>query len=152
MCDKYSSDQFPDQRFSLHGRYEIWKEDDTFMVSVEGPFNLESVIAMGKTRHAALTAWGCGGSEAWVVIFQTSMLMSLEALNTYSDGLQRQLQASGPVVALAWVAAPDIEGRSIMLDHFSHIFSRFQVSWKVFEKQSCAKAWVQDRLKTRTAR
>jgi hypothetical protein len=150
MPDKFSIDQFPDHRFSAHGHYEIWKEGETFMISVEGPFNLESVVAMGKARQAALTAWGSGDSEAWIVIFQTSMMMSLEALNAYSAGLQKHLQACGPAVALAWVAAPDVEGRSIMLDHFSRIFSRFQVPWKVFEERACAKVWVQDRLNART--
>lgn len=152
MSDKYSNLQFPDHRFSLHGRYEIGKEDQTFMICVEGPFNLESVVAMGKARQAALNAWGGDGAEAWIVIFRTSMMMSLDALSAYATGLQKHVQASGPGLALAWVVAPDIEGRSIMLEHFSHIFSRLHIPWKVFEELSCAKAWVRERLNTQTTR
>jgi len=151
VCDKYSIHQFPDHRFGLHGRYKIGKDGEIFMIPVEGPFNLESVIAMGKARHAALSAWGSSDSEAWIVIFQTSMMMSLEALEAYAAGLQKHVQVFGPRHALAWVAASDVEGRSIMQEHFSRIFSRLGIPWQVFEELSGARAWVQDRLNARIA-
>lgn len=70
------------------------------------------------------------------------MLMSLEALAAYTAGLERDLQTSGEWKALAWVAAPDVEGRSIMAFQFSNIFGAHHVPWQLFEEMEAAKAWI----------
>lgn len=152
MPDKYSNAQFADGRLRLHGSYEIRKEAELFVIEVEGPFNLESVLALGQARQAAMAEWctdqgqGQGQAQAWMVIFNTSMMMSLEALEAYSSGLQQQLQASSPVIALAWVVGPEVEGGLIMLDHFARIFSQYALPWQVFEDSYSAKIWLQASL------
>lgn len=99
MTEKNTNEEFSAGRLRSHGSYEIRRKSELFVIEAEGPFNLESVLAIGQTRLAALDAWGTGAAQAWLVIFHTSMLMSLDALNAFSMNLQKQLPVLNSLVA-----------------------------------------------------
>lgn len=147
MPGSHSTDDFADGRYRPHGRLEVHVEGNMCIYRAEGPFNLEAILALGKARRAIVEEWGDRGpAAATIVQFYTSMLMSQDALDAYTEGMQMHLTQTKPNVAVAWVVAPQVEGRSIMLRHFEKIFTSLNVPWKSFERLDEASAWVQSKL------
>ncbi len=146
MPDKYSSEQFSEGRLRIHGSYTIRSEGEFFIVDTEGPFNLESVQAIGQARLAAMTEWETGEPQAWITIFNSNMLMPLEAVTAFSGHLEKILNSPKSIAAIAWVAAPEVEGRAVMLTIFSRIFAKSSVPWQVFEDLESARSWGQAEL------
>jgi hypothetical protein len=149
MKKSHSTDDFANEKFKPHGRLEVHLDGDIAVFHAEGPFNLEAIVALGDARRAAVADWGASGRRATIVEFQTSMLMSQDALDAYAKGMQSHLAQVKPSVAVAWVVAPGLEGRLFMLPYFAEIFARIGVPWKAFEQMEEAKAWVQTHLDAR---
>lgn len=149
MHKSRSTDDFADDRFKPHGRFELRLDGDIVIYRAEGPFNLEAVLALGKARQAVIADWGATGRRAAIVEFHTSMLMSLDALEAYAQGMRSHLAQAKPNVAVAWVVAPQLEGRSFMLPYFADIFASIHLPWQAFEHMAEAKAWVQTQLDAR---
>jgi hypothetical protein len=148
MPTHYSNAQFPDQKFSMHGRYDLHVADGIYMVCVVGPLNLECMKGLGKARAAAFAQWQGEVPKVGIAVFHSSMLMSLEALDAYTADLRRDLQSTGKWEALAWVAGPEVEGRDIMVSRFSKIFAEHHVPWKIFDEIETARAWIGDARRT----
>ncbi|WP_296447892.1 hypothetical protein [Rhodoferax sp. UBA5149] len=147
----HSTDDFADGNFKPHGRLDVHLEGDIVVYDAEGPFNLEAIVALGKARRAVVAEWGTEDRRATIVVFRTSMLMSPAALEAYEQGMQAHLAQVKPHVAVAWVVAPEVEGRSIMLPYFAKIFSRINVPWQAFEELHAAQVWARSRLDARDA-
>lgn len=147
MSKPHSTDDFADGKYRPHGRLEVHVEGNVCIYRAEGPFNLEAILALGKARRAIVDEWGDRGSvSATIVQFYTSMLMSQDALDAYTKGMQMHLKQAKPNVAVAWVVAPTVEGRSIMLRNFEKIFASLGIPWKSFEKLDEARIWVQSKI------
>lgn len=142
MPGQFSTDQFADGQFRSHGHYELHLEDGIFVGIATGPFNVECLAAISKARKAALADWKDGAPVNAITVFKSSMLMSPQALDAYSRGLEQDFKNISPLAAFAWVVGPDVEGRGLMMEHFTEIFERSQIQWRVFENLAHAKAWI----------
>lgn len=142
MTEQFSTDQFPDSKFRIHGRYELHLENGILVGTATGPFNLECLTAIVKARHAAIQEWKGDAQLQAITVFKSSMLMSPDALEAYSRGIERDFKNTGQLTSLAWVVGPEVEGRGVMMEHFAAIFARNQINWKVFDDLPSAVAWI----------
>ena len=146
MPKSHSTDDFSDGPFRPHGRLDVHVEGGICIYRAEGPFNLEAIVALGKARRAVAQEWSAQGRAASIVVFHTSMLMSKDAVDAYTQGMQAHLTQVKPNLGVAWVVSQEVEGRAIMLRYFENIFASLNVPWQAFEELDEAKAWIQSRL------
>lgn len=151
MSEPYSIDDFADGKFKPHGRLEMTREGNLTISHAEGPFNLEAVKALDKARLAALANWEFVGRRATIIVFHSNMLMSPDALDAYAQGLLAHVATVNLPVAVAWVAAPNVDGRAIMMPHFAKIFAQIDAPWREFEDLNEAKAWVKSLMDAEAA-
>ena len=146
MSESHSTDDFSEGRFKPHGNIDVRVEGNICIFRAEGPFNMEAIVALGKARRAIVENWDNRGRAATIAVFHNSILMTSDALKAYSDGLKAHLTQVKPNVAVAWVVAPDVEGRALLLPYFAEIFANCNVPWQAFEELDAARAWVKARL------
>ena len=147
MPQSHSTDDFNQLPFRAHGRLELQRVGNTIVYHAQGPFNLEAIVALSKARLAGLADWGPEARNAVIVEFETSMLMSTEALQAYSLGLRSHFKQGDPPLAVAWVVPPEVEGRHIMLPLFARIYAETEVPWKSFEDFDAAMNWIDQTVK-----
>lgn len=106
-----------------------------------GPFDGELVEAVVRTYEPLIQRLADGGHFAHISVFHRSMIGTPDTL-TALDQLLGEWRKSGlSPVANAYVAAPDVEGRSIMMPMFAKVFDGFGL-FREFVDLAEAEAWV----------
>ena len=129
-------------KFRPHGELQMHLDGDIIIYTAVGPFNLEAIMALGKARRAGLARWQARSRKVSIAVFQNSLFMSQDALDAYATGLKRYFDDAPRAEAVAWVVPADVEGRSIMLPKFEHIFIDLGIPWRLFERLEDAKTWI----------
>lgn len=147
--DEICSLDFDCGRFPPHGEFRVRHDHGVLHWVNRGPFNVEAFRQYEQARAAALERWQLAGrSIAGLVEWRHSALMSADAFNTYSAGFERYFATRGGLRAVAWVAAPELEGMAIMVRHFGELFERHHLPFRVFEDLAPAREWVRQVLAT----
>jgi hypothetical protein len=148
-----NSDDFAEGIFKPHGHSELWVEGQIVRIQTEGPFNLEAVAAVNRTRSQLLEENPPKTAYAYVNTFSRSALMSGQALVEYEVGLRdAYLGRFKAPSAMAWIFPETIEGRSIMKSHYERIFTAVGIPFKIFSDVDSAESWVRELLTAAAAR
>lgn len=110
-----------------------------------GPFDGEVVEAVIRAYQPLLQRLADGGPFAHVSVFHGSMLATPAALDAFDQLLGEWRRSGIAPIANAYVAAADIEGRSLMMPIFASVFSGFS-PFREFDRLEEAEAWVRQRL------
>lgn len=129
-------------RFAAHGTFKIWTDGDILCYDATGPFNLEALQALAAARSQIVAQWKPGRRVAALVHWHQSALMSPEAFAAYGEGLAKFHESANVPVALAWVAAPEVEGMGLMVDKFSTLFASHNTNFRLFATLGPALAWI----------
>jgi hypothetical protein len=140
---RHSTEEHNKGGFAQHGRFEFEQANGLVILNAYGPFNLETVQALGRTRTTGEVQWGFNKPRVAMVLFHGSMLMSPDALRVYQDDLAAHFKNVPPPSAIAWVAGPEIEGRLLMCPHFEKIYQDFHIPWRAFDSEAEARPWLQ---------
>jgi hypothetical protein len=143
---RISSRDIPTGRFSAHGEIRIWIEGDVICYEATGPFNLEALQALAVARLKIMEQWHPVRRVAAIVHWKNSALMSPEAFEAYRKGLTSFHQHRRNPVALAWVAAPEVEGMSLMVQNFQPVFESVGTNFRLFQTVEPARAWIEENL------
>lgn len=143
MASPLNSDEFAKGTFRAHGRSEIELDRQIFRIETEGPFNLEAIQAINKTRLHLFEKSPPAGSYAFINHWHGSALMSMEALAEYETGLRAAyLNRFTPPAAMAWIIPSVVQGGSVMRPHFERIFRDIGIPFGIFQDPESAEAWV----------
>lgn len=137
-----TSNEVSTSRFAPHGEFRIWVQGDILFYDATGPFNLEALHALAAARAKISRQWKPGRRVAAIVHWHGSALMSPEAFAAYGEGLAKFHERANMPVALAWVASADVEGMSLMIAKFEHLFTQRKTNFRLFESLEPARAWV----------
>jgi hypothetical protein len=105
-------------RFPPHGRLRTTQLDRILVAEHTGPFNLEYWEAAAPKVFPLIESLERTGPYGLVVLFQKSALSSLEAMDVVIERNRGFAAAHPNCVGVAVAAAPEVEGREIMLDQF----------------------------------
>jgi hypothetical protein len=139
---KVTSNEVSTSRFAPHGEFSIWTDGDILCYDATGPFNLEALHALAAARVKIVAQWRPSRRVAVIVHWHNSALMSPEAFTAYGEGLAKFHESANIPVALAWVAAPEVEGMRLMIDRFADLFARRKTNFRLFEDLQPARDWV----------
>ena len=146
----HRSEDYSEGPFRPHGRIEIWIEDEpggALIYSVaEGPFNPEFIKAFELARNDLVRSREVSKVLGHITQMHTSVMASpdtLEGLHNYLANVRKHGLASGIV---AWVVAPDVEGRDLMLPMFERVHTDNGLAFKAFLTLPEAQAWVRSLL------
>jgi hypothetical protein len=143
---KRSSAEFATGVFRPHGQVDIWAEGLIVRLEARGPFNREGVQAMGMAMRDLFASVPVGGRFGDILVMHGSLMASPDALASFEAFLQAMSQAKTAPVAVAYVAAPEVEGRSLMLPIYAEIYARHGRRFAAFEQLADAEAWVREQL------
>lgn len=140
------SDDFASGPFAPHGRVELWRDGSVVRIVAEGPFNVESVQAIGAAMARLFAEAPPVGRFADILEFRRSILVTPEALLAFDAFLARMSQAKTAPLAVAYIVGPEVEGRDLMLPTFRRLYAKHQRRFAHFEADAPAEAWVRDQL------
>lgn len=132
--------------FRPHGEMEIWLEGHVVRIKATGPFNTESIQALGKALRALYAEITQPEKLVHLVTIQRSLLASPEVVKTFGDFLATMDAIKQTPVAVAWVVAPEVEGGRLMLPFFAKAYALAGREFRAFENVTEAYAWLQTRL------
>lgn len=132
--------------FRPHGRTTVWAEGAVVHVLAEGPFNREAVDAFSRQMIALYAELPPGLRFVNLTEFRHSMAATPESWDHLETHLQR-VDASGvPLVATAWIAGPQVEGRALFMPRGRALFARQGRCFEGFETMAEAEDWARDQL------
>lgn len=130
--------------FAPHGEFRISLRGDVFLYEARGPFNREAVQALAPVRRLAYERWGASGRPVWALVrWFDSAMMSPDTFRAFATSFQVFADTPNPLRAVAWVAAPEVEGVSMMAPHFEALYGAAGLSFALFEDEAVAMQWLQ---------
>ncbi|MDC6167838.1 hypothetical protein PO768_10315 [Paucibacter sp. XJ19-41] len=143
---KRTSAAFATGIFRPHGQVDIWAEGSIVRLEASGPFNREGVLAMGLAMRDLFASVPIGGRFGDILVMHQSLMASPDALACFEEFLQAMSQAKTAPLAVAYVVAPEVEGRDLMLPIFAKIYARHGRRFAAFERLGDAEAWLREQL------
>lgn len=134
------------ERFSPHGRMTLWAEGAVAHVLAEGPFNMEAVDRFSDEMVALYRQLPPGQRFVNLTEFRTSMMATPEAWQRLAMHLARVDGSGLPLVATAWIARADVEGRSLFMPRGAALFAARGRAFEVFDDAAQAEAWARRKL------
>lgn len=133
-------------RFRPHGRTLMWAEGALVHVIAIGPFNREGVDAFSQEMVALYRQLPPGQRFVTITELRETLLATPDAWERLAEHLQGINGSGLPLVATAWVLAPEVEGRSLLLPKVRAIFAGAQRVFEVFETLEQAQDWARRQL------
>jgi hypothetical protein len=146
LQSKRNSAEFATGVFRPHGQVDIWADGSIIRLEARGPFNLEGVQAMGLAMRDLFASVPVDRRFGDIMVMHESLMASPDALAAFEDFLQAMSKAKTAPTAVAYVAAPEVEGRSLMLPIFAEIYARHGRRFAAFEQLEPAEAWIREQL------
>ena len=140
---RISTDEVKVSRFAPHGLVEISFLGDILLYTATGPFNKELVESLAVAQMEILTAADHHGPWVSVSLMRNSLLASPEAFARYSEMMHVAKSAQFTPLASAYVVAPDVEGRALMLSKYAEIHTSCGLLFRSFELLDEALEWAQ---------
>lgn len=147
MDDSISTQALQGGGFAPHGEFRLRFADGILYAHNIGPFNAEAMQLYARLRRMAYERWKLSGR--WIggiARWEGSTLMSPQAFDDYERGLMAFLSSEHRLVAVAWVADPELEGMRFMQERFGRLFRASDMPFQLFDSMAAAEAWVQPQV------
>lgn len=133
-------------RFRPHGRTEVWADGAVIHVLAEGPFNREGIDAFSFEMLALYRRVPAGMRVVNVTEVRGAMLGTPDAWERLSEHLATGVRLGLPLLGTAWVAAPEVDGRTLMLPRAARLFAQAGRRFEAFETMEAAELWARQLL------
>lgn len=137
---------FSTSPFRPHGRIELWADGSVLRFVTEGPFNREALDAVRLAMLDLFATMPAGQRFVILLEVRVSWLCSPDVLQAFGDFLRGMTAAGRAPLAVAFVVAPEVEGRSVMLPLISRVYADNGRDFAVFETEAAAEQWLRERL------
>ena len=138
--------------FAPHGEIELWREGSVIHLEAAGPFNAEAMQAFGLAMTQLLAELPPQGLFIDILELRHSMLASPEAIAVLEGFMQRMSEAGKAPCAVAYVAAPEVEGREFMMPLCATLYERLGRRFASFHTRAEADAWARQTLRALQAK
>lgn len=134
----------PHPIFRPHGDYAAQIDGAMLIVTVSGSWNIEMHQESNRLAQPYVEQlekqgpWGC------IVVVTDTLVSSLEVFRAGRKAVEDARGASR-LKALAWVIAPDVEGYTLFLPHYRHLYAGLLDS-DIFGTLDEARRWMKPRL------
>ena len=118
-------------------------EHNILLTTIRGPIDSATVKAHAQVRARCFDELAVT-KIASIVIFQSSMRVTPDALELFSQVIKNHKAQSDKTLFIAYVAELDIEDRAISCDLIQAILTENEVGWRAFEKLEDAQAWAKE--------
>lgn len=132
--------------FRAHGQIEMWREGRIVRLRAQGPFNREAVLGLGRAMKTLLDEDPPPAPFGDILELSVSMVTSPDSMEEVERFLVLMAEHGTPPLAVAYVAAPDVEGRDFMMPLFEALYLKQGRRFGAFETLEAAKAWVLQQL------
>lgn len=133
-------------RFQAHGDTRCWVEGPIVYVEAVGPFNVEGFAVFSKDVLAIYAELPSDLGFVNITEFRVSMMATPEAWAELEVHLGRMKGSGLPLRGTAWVAGPEVEGRSLFLQRGARVFKAIGLHFASFATMDEAKIWANNRL------
>jgi hypothetical protein len=140
------SENFAPGPFRPHGSVEIWRDGSVVHLIAEGPFNLETVQGVGRAMRELFASQPPQGRFVDILEMRTSIMASKEVMAAFGRFLADMSAAKTAPLAVAYVVAPGVEGRGLMLPIFARVYAENGRRFAAFETMDEARAWALEQL------
>lgn len=138
-----------DTLFRPHGSYAGDLDDCLLRSEVTGPFNQQWMLAYRKAVHPLYTEASAKGPFAVLTLFHESMMVNMDALQTFSEIVAVFAKEFPQWKGVAFVADKSVEGRSTMDYLFSSkCYGPAGVAYRQFLDITEAEAWLRNEVLT----
>lgn len=145
--DRQDIGDFARGPFRPHGHIAMWGEGPVVHVDATGPFNVEAMQALGLAMSELFALHPLSGVFGDIVEFHCSVMCSPEVVAAYGGFLRKNTADGHTPAAVAWVVAPQVEGRGIMLPVFQRLYAEHGRRFACFETMDEAQAWMRQCLR-----
>lgn len=133
-------------KFRPHGRTEVWADGAIVHVLAEGPFNREGVDAFSFEMLSLYRRLPAGSRIVNITEVRGAMLGTPDAWERLAEHLATGVKLGLPLLGTAWVAAPDVDGRTLMLPRAAQAFAEAGRRFEAFETMDAAELWARQLL------
>jgi hypothetical protein len=120
----FSSDQFANSRFALHGRTEAQVQGRLLRVLLWGPFNFELVQAQCRLLRAAGAKLPPDKAYLELIEFRDSLLLPMEGWDLMQTFIDHGVAGGYCAKATVLVIHPEIEGHGLFWKRAEALWSR----------------------------
>lgn len=124
----------------------MWREGPVVRLRAQGPFNREAVLGLGRAMRDLLTVDPPPERFGDILELSGSMVTSPESMEEVERFLEMMGAYHPPPLAVAYVAAPDVEGRDFMMPLFETLYLKHGRRFGAFETLEAAKTWMLQQL------
>lgn len=118
-------------------------------IEAQGPFNREAFQAVGLAMRELFATTPPAEVFADILEIRRSIMISPEALEAFGHFLAQMSANKSAPTAVAYVVAPEVEGRSLVLPLLAKLYAQHGRQFAAFETLPAAEAWVRERLSAR---
>ena len=139
-----STRQVQSKRFTPHGEANfLYADDDLLIVNATGPFNLEFIENLEVVEYSLMLEMS-QRYPTWYALatISVSMMMTPETVQRYAQHRKKMGEAGLNPKAIAFVMAPDVEGRGLMHPHLAQLYEEAGVQFADFTEEQEARAWL----------
>ena len=131
-----------DDQFRPHGSYEATLIGNMVHAEVTGPLNLEAIKIYSAKLKPVLSQLPLDQPIGWLTVFHASMMMPPDGVELFAQRVAG-ITATGVVLAVAHVAAEDLEGRKMMSGIFAKkVFGPAKIPYQLFSNSEDAISWL----------
>jgi len=141
----HSTDQFGHGAFKPHGKWRFWAEGEVIYSVASGPFNIEFVKALAGALKEIWATHPFSRPPVYVVQIEHSIMASQDMLAAYRT-LHENIPPDRISPAVAFVVAPDVEGREFVLPLFEKVYTDLNRNFRSFDNLAEGEAWVRSKL------
>ncbi|MFT7722407.1 MAG: hypothetical protein QM788_06210 [Roseateles sp.] len=120
----------------------MWADGAIVHVLAHGPFNREGVDLFSAEMLSLYRRLPAGARVVNITEVRGAMLGTPDAWERLSEHLAAGVTLGLPLLGTAWVAAPDVDGRTLMLPRAAQAFAQVGRRFEAFETMDEAERWA----------
>jgi hypothetical protein len=135
------------QNYPAHGRVVQRREGQLLIADLHGPWNIECMQDAVRRANPQIDEMLRAGPVGIIVIAHDSMLGTPDALGEIRERSLERRPAGN--IAVAWVAAPEVEGRAMMVTVLEEVY-RDTLPMRMFTDCASAERWIKSFMQARS--
>lgn len=130
--------------FKPHGEYQATLDGQVIHSEITGPINSEMIQLYRAAVRPLWLAAAANGNFCTLAVFRDSMLMTLDAIQEFTQATAQLAGLFPNYVGIAQVAAAGIDGRELMAYMYrTKVYGPLGLRYEIFETVAEARAWLQ---------
>lgn len=128
------------QNFNEHGTYNVRVEGRILVSTADGSWNIEMWRHSQEQTVPLVQALAASGSWTILTIISSSLVCPPEVLSAGASACRDATGIPG-LVGAAWAIPEDVEGRTLLIDHYESMFDG-RVPSRIFADEASARSWL----------